>query len=118
MQNYLIKMKENIKMKGLFLTIFFTTIFIGCSTDDVEVNEVKQRQFGVFEVLSDDKTIEMDGYIRSESLKNFNDLMTTFPDITKINIKDCDGSDDDPVNLKLSLKLHNWELIFIYWTMQ
>ena len=36
-------MKENIKMKRLFLTIFFTTIFIGCSTDDVEVNEVKQR---------------------------------------------------------------------------
>ena len=60
----------------------------------------------------------MDGYIRSESLKNFNDLMTTFPDITKINIKDCDGSDDDPVNLKLSLKYINWELIFIYWTMQ
>ena len=33
-----------IKIKGLFLTILFTTIFIGCSTDDVEV---KQRQFGI-----------------------------------------------------------------------
>tara|TARA_B110000305_G_C19312040_1_gene574455 strand:+ start:492 stop:719 length:228 start_codon:yes stop_codon:yes gene_type:complete len=74
-------------MRGLFITILVTIIFIGCNADDVEVNEVKQRQFRIFEVLSDDKTTEIDGYIRSESLKNFNNLMTTFHDIIKINVK-------------------------------
>ena len=89
------------------ITILFTTLFVGCSSDDdSNVNQTNQRQFGIFKVLDDDTTIEMDGVISSSSLNDFNSLEAAFPNINKINIKNCDGSSDDEVNLQLSTKVH------------
>lgn len=64
------------------------------------------RQYGVFRVLEDDNTVEMNGVIGSTSLKDFNDLEGTYPNINKINILRCEGSSDDEINLKLSAKIH------------
>ena len=96
------------KMKVLTLmTILFTAFFIGCSTDDDgNVNQNIERQFGIFRVLSDDTTIEMNGTIGSSALTDLNNLEAAFPNVNTINIKNCDGSSDDTVNLQLSLKIH------------
>jgi hypothetical protein len=48
----------------------------------------------------------MDGEINSQSLNNFKALMEAYPEITTINIKNCDGSLDDDINLQLSLLVH------------
>ncbi len=64
------------------------------------------RQFGIFKVLEDNKTVEMDGEIRTQTLGHFEQLQANYPNIKTINIKDCGGSLDDEANLKLSLKVH------------
>ena len=83
--------------------------FMSCKKDDDVVNQ-SQRTFGIFKVLDDNTTIEMDGYVRSSSLNNYNNLIAAFPNVNKINIKNCDGSDDDDINLQLSLKVHQKDI--------
>ncbi len=64
------------------------------------------RNQGVFKVLTGDTIIEMNGVIGSTSLNDFNTLFSAFPDIDTINIKQCDGSEDDTINLQLSSRVH------------
>ena len=82
--------------------------FMGIITNyimsDTATNPI--RQFGIFKVLENNTTIEMDGEINSASLDNFNKLNTLFPLIEKINIIECGGSSDDDINLLLSKKVH------------
>ncbi|MDO6745419.1 hypothetical protein Q4553_12625 [Tenacibaculum soleae] len=66
----------------------------------------ERRQFGIFKVLLDNKTIEMNGEISSTTLNDFNTLSAQFPNINQINIVKCDGSDDDEICLELALKVH------------
>ena len=49
----------------------------------------------------------MNGVINGSSLVNFNKLISKYPNIKTINIKQCDGSSDDEVNLQLSKKVHD-----------
>lgn len=101
---FFILINNNKFMKTLnliFALLISTTVLISCNKDDDN-----SRQFGIFKVLADNTTIEMDGYIRSSSLTNFNNLEASFPNVNQINIKDCDGSDDDEINLQLSQKVH------------
>ncbi len=91
-------------MLRIFTLLVITGISISCNNDDD--TSVKKRQFGIFKVLEDDKTVEMEGEIDTPSFNNFNDLLKTFPGITKVNIKNCSGSNDDAVNLRLSSKVH------------
>ncbi len=65
-----------------------------------------KRQFGIFTVQADNKTVVMDGDIKTKTLTNFNKLQEKYPNITTINIKNCGGSLDDTANLKLSHKVH------------
>ena len=88
----------------LLLVLITTT---SCSNDNnVELNP-NQTVFGIFKVSKDKKSIEMNGTIGSSSLVNFNKLYTLHPTVTKINIKNCDGSSDDDVNLLLSKKVYD-----------
>ncbi|MCD8438317.1 hypothetical protein LNI90_11440 [Tenacibaculum dicentrarchi] len=68
------------------------------------------RQFGIFRVLLDNRTIEMNGEISSTTLNDFNNLSAQFPNINQINIVNCDGSDDDEICLELALKIHQKEI--------
>ncbi len=66
-----------------------------------------KRQFGIFKVLADNKTVVMDGDIKTKTLTNFNKLQEKYPNIKTIKIKNCGGSLDDTANLKMSEKVHN-----------
>ncbi|CAL2102352.1 Alpha/beta hydrolase [Tenacibaculum sp. 190130A14a] len=93
-------------MKVRKIVLLITTIFVlvaSCSSNDELVNT--QKTFGIFRVLDDGKTVEMNGTINSSSLVNFNKLFTRYSEINKINIKNCDGSSDDRVNLQLSKRV-------------
>ena len=91
----------------IFITLIITisVIFISCNKENGVDN-----QFGIFTVLSDGTTIEMDGEISSRSLDNFNDLLDVYSNINRINIKNCDGSSDDEINLQLSKKVYQREI--------
>jgi hypothetical protein len=96
-------------MKTLNLIFIFLIASIGlfsCNKNNDSTNPNSNRQFGIFKVLADDVTVEMNGTISSSSLTNFNSLDATFPNVNKINIKNCDGSSDDEVNLQLSAKVY------------
>ncbi len=95
-------------MKTLKLIIVLVILsFTGCSDNDNEIIESTKNTFGIFKILEDNITIEMNGTINSSSLVNFNKLHAKYPNVKTINIKNCDGSSDDEVNLKLSKKVHD-----------
>lgn len=64
-------------------------------------NQVQEKA-GIFSVQKDSVTVVMNGVINSNSLANFQKLLAKYPNISTINIKNCDGSSDDETNLKLS----------------
>jgi len=86
-----------------FILIITCLSFVACSSSD-KVNN--KTSYGIFKVSDNNESIEMNGVINSNSLKNFNALHKAYPNIKKINIKECEGSEDDETNLKLSLKVH------------
>lgn len=88
----------------IFTILLASTLLFSCNKDDDASNS--GRTFGIFKVLNGDLTVEMDGTISSSSLADFNSLEAAFPNVNKINIKDCDGSSDDQINLQLSTKVH------------
>jgi hypothetical protein len=94
------------------ITILFITFFVGCNGDDDTTIRNTERQFGVFKVLSDDTTIEMSGVIGSTTLTNFNSLVLAFPNVKKVNMLDCPGSEDDETNLLVSKRMHDLGIEF------
>jgi len=86
----------------LFTWLILATALISCTQED----NLGNHSFGIFTVLEDGVTVEMDGTINSSSLDDFNDLEADFPDIRTINIINCDGSSDDYINLQLSARVH------------
>jgi len=64
-----------------------------------------QSSFGIFTVV-DDQTVVMDGDILSSSLANFNRLLSQYPYINTIKIRNCGGSADDEINLQLAATIH------------
>ncbi len=93
------------KMKFNILFIICCLSVVACSKSDKDETVIK-TQFGIFKVLDGEKGIEMNGVINSKSLTNFEALNKAYPNVKKITIKECDGSEDDETNLKLSLKVH------------
>ncbi len=79
-----------------FISIFFLT----ACRDNIVVSA-----YGVFSVI-DDTTIEIDGVIDSGSIDNFENLLEDYPDIETINIVEIPGSNDDDINLEISLMIH------------
>ncbi|MDO5978901.1 hypothetical protein [Flavivirga spongiicola] len=89
-----------------YIVVFFTMVVVlpSCSKDD-NTSTISRNQ-GIFTVLAGDTTIEMNGVIGSTSLNDFNAVYAAFPNIKRIEIKQCDGSMDDETNLKLSARVH------------
>lgn len=96
--------------KIIKLRVLFCLLMVGllaCNKkNDTPTPASENKQFGIFRVLADGSAIEMEGTIGSSSLSDFKKLESSFPNIKQINIKNCDGSSDDEVNLKLSLEVH------------
>jgi hypothetical protein len=97
---------NSISRRTWILLVFACSfMYVSCDKDNSSSN-----QFGIFTVLSDSVTIEMDGTINRNSLENFNELVDNYPNVNQINIVNCDGSSDDEVNLQLSLKVHQMQI--------
>ncbi|WBX76566.1 hypothetical protein PG911_18425 [Tenacibaculum ovolyticum] len=94
------------RTKKTLLAIILLTIFIGCSNNDSNIKDT-QITFGIFKVSSNKETVKMNGTIGSSSLVNFNKLYSKYPSVKTINIKNCDGSSDDEINLRLSKKVYD-----------
>lgn len=93
--------------KIVMVTIAFFMLLASCTGNNEVVIKDSQTVFGIFKVLQDGKTAEMNGTINSSSLVNFNKLFQKNPKVTKINIKQCDGSSDDEVNLLVSKRVYD-----------
>ena len=92
-------MKDSLIKYGTFFILLCAISLTSCKKED-------DRKFGIFTVQSDNVTIEMNGEINKNSKKSFDDLIDNYPNITTINIVNCDGSSDDEVNLALSKDVH------------
>ncbi len=90
-------------VKNLIYTLLLAFGLLACKTTN---QASSNNQFGIFEITDNGNTIEMDGEIDSQSLNNFKALIAAFPNVTTINIKNCDGSLDDDINLQLSTLVH------------
>jgi len=88
------------KIHLLLVLLIGSTLLLSCKKDG------SKTRFGIFTVLEDGQTIEMDGVIKSSTLDDFNELEAAFPDVNTINIVSCDGSSDDETNLLVSAKVH------------
>lgn len=98
-------MKNIRSLYALFFVILFIS-FSSCSDDNYNEPSPQETIFGIFEVMEDERTVEMDGDIDSNSLDDFLDLIEYFPNIESIEIVECGGSLDDEINLQLSLRVH------------
>lgn len=89
--------------------LFVLLALTACNRSSLSNNVMNEtsRQFGIFKVLNDDTTVEMNGTIGRNSLANFKHLLAVFPKVNKINIVNCDGSTDDEVNLQVSKLVHD-----------
>ncbi len=88
----------------VLIALFITTGILSCKNDDDAANNSGIQ--GIFTVLEGNTIIEMNGVIGSSSLSDFNKLYAAFPNVNTINIKQCDGSEDDETNLQLSARVH------------
>ncbi len=88
---------------GMFLIAFN---FVSCNKDDDngQTNRT-ERQFGIFKVLND-ITIEMEGDITSSIVNDYNSMIAAYPNVNKINMKNCPGSADDTANLQVARSVH------------
>ncbi len=60
------------------------------------------RQFGIFTVLENKVTVEMEGEIGNQTLNDFEAMISEYPEIGRIEIIECPGSGNDDVNLEVS----------------
>lgn len=86
--------------KILFVLLVVTLSITSCSKKGV-------AKYGIFTISENSTTVEMDGTINSKSLDNFNSLYAAYPNVTQINIVNCEGSMDDETNLQLSQKVYD-----------
>jgi len=92
-----------IQMKYLLAGLCFSVLLLSCSKEEVEPDFTgnKNREQGIFKVLTGDSVMEMNGDIVTATLTHFNDITAAFPTVRRINMLECPGSDDDETNVKI-----------------
>lgn len=91
----------------LQITIFFFITSISLNCKNINDNTKTQKQFGIFEVQTDNLTVHMNGEIDSNIINSFKQLRSAFPDAKRIVMLNCPGSTDDWANLEVSKQMHN-----------
>ena len=89
--------------------VFFIGLFLLLS---ISCNKISSKKFGIFKVLDDSVTAEMNGTIGKRTPKNFDKMIAKYPDIKLINMLNCPGSKDDEANLIVSKKMHDVGISF------
>lgn len=98
-------MKNAIKL--MVTVLGFLTVTTACNPHMRQIQKLENKT--IF-TLIDDKTVLLDGVINSKALGDFNELYAENPTIKLIKIKQCDGSVNDEVNLKLGKRIHDLKL--------
>lgn len=99
------KTKMNTIVKLIALS--FIMVFTNCGNNDTPIAKSPKIAFGIFKITNDKTVVEMNGTIGGSSLIDFNKLYVAYPAVTKINIKHCDGSTDDTINLLVSKRVYD-----------
>jgi len=79
--------------------LLFVCIAIGCNKNEFPEGT---KTFGIFKVLDDNLTTEMNGEIGNNTLVEFNTMLERFPKLTKINLIEVPGSSNDEINLQVA----------------
>jgi hypothetical protein len=87
--------------------LFSFLVAISLNSCRTNIDQLSLRSHGIFALQEGDSVLLMDGVINQNSLKNFNTLYKKFPSITKVEIKECEGSMDDETNLQLSKRVND-----------
>ncbi len=86
------------------MIVFFISIsFVACNKDDD--GSIAPDDFGIFKSINA-TTAQMNGVISGNTPAHFDNLLIKYPNLKKINMLDCPGSEDDEANLKVSKKMH------------
>lgn len=95
-------------MKQLVIILFFSIILFSCTKEKNEPDFTGNtaRTQGIFTVLTGDSIMEMNGDIITSTLTHFNDITTAFPNVKRINMIECPGSDDDETNVQIGAKVY------------
>ena len=98
-------LKMNILKRFSLALCLVAVLTFSCKKD----SDSDKKGTGIFSTKND-TIAQMDGVINSKSLTNFENLLSLKPNIKQINIVNCDGSEDDETNLKLSKKVHDLKI--------
>lgn len=90
---------RNLITRSILLFILSITI-VSCSKDD-DVDYSLQSKFDIFEVQADNKTVHVQGEIKTRTLKDFKHMLEGHPNINLIKILHLPGSNDDATNFKI-----------------
>ncbi|MBL4708726.1 MAG: hypothetical protein JKY48_09850 [Flavobacteriales bacterium] len=97
------KIKTNILTFALGITTF---LFISCNV--LLPKEIKElEKVEIFSVSKNKKSILLDGVINSSALYKFKFIANENPKIKRIEIKNCDGSINDKINLELAKYIYD-----------
>lgn len=100
-------MTKKILMLGIFaLSVSAIMSCVSCNKNDDTNSEIEAiEKTDIFSTINSE-TIMLDGVINSKALTEFNNLYAKNTGIKTINIKQCDGSINDEINLELSKRIH------------
>lgn len=83
---------------------FLFLVGILAFTSSCKKEEVLTSDFGIFSI-QDANTVIMNGVIGSNTPKHWDNFIIANPDISKMIMKDCPGSEDDEANLQAARKI-------------
>jgi len=90
-------------------TVLLLSTLTSCNLP-MKIVMAKMQKKEIFTVSTDEKVIVLDGIINTPSLEHLKAITQKYPDIKTINIKNCDGSIDDEVNLQLGKYVYDQEM--------
>ncbi|MDH7447904.1 hypothetical protein [Aquimarina sp. 2201CG14-23] len=96
--------------KHHFIVLFIISIsLLACNNDDDSA--IASDDLGIFKSIND-TTAEMNGVITGNTPAHFDNLVAKYPNLKKIQMLDCPGSEDDEANLRVSKKMHDMGIEF------
>ncbi|MFK7984094.1 MAG: alpha/beta hydrolase [Saprospiraceae bacterium] len=92
-------MKNITQSLTFFLLISILTFTTSCGKEDISPTD-----FGIF-LMQDENTVVVNGVIDSDTPQHWDNFIAANPNVTKMIMKDCPGSNDDEANLKAARKI-------------
>jgi len=100
-------LKSLIKTTSLVVAVLLFSTLTGCQKFLFKRAMAELQNVEIFTVSSDKESVILEGIINSSALEKLKAIVEEHPQINTINIKNCDGSIDDEVNLKLGKYIYD-----------